>query len=66
MMRTKDGYQVCPRCSGAGCWHCQRKGYTVRCPRCGDVDSQVDDSPNFKCLVCDTKYSKSGQIVETA
>lgn len=64
MMRLKDGYQICPRCGGKGCYRCHRKGYLVSCPVCANSELELftKDGNEFHCLACDARFDKSGTI----
>ena len=64
-MTGKDGKQSCPHCKGDGCWHCNNKGYTVRCPACGCDGQNIQKNGNdFHCLGCGTLFRSSGEIVD--
>lgn len=63
-MRLKNGYQVCPRCGGKGCYRCHKAGYLLLCPACANSEpelfSKIDH--HFKCLGCGIEFLKSGAL----
>lgn len=61
-MRSKDGKSTCIRCGGEGCWACERKGYTIQCPGCGNREGVTQDGNEFRCPQCGVVFGKSGEI----
>lgn len=66
-MWLKNGVQVCNRCGGQGCYHCQRTGIIVMCPACGCRENDQlgkIDGDTYHCSLCGTDFSRSGKIVK--
>ena len=65
-MRLKDGFQVCPKCGGQGCYWCRRTGYMTQCPQCMNIEHEltkkVTDS-TYQCQVCDTEFDRAGRPI---
>jgi hypothetical protein len=67
-MRLKDGFQVCDRCGGGGCYWCQRQGWRAQCPRCANTEPSllVKKDEGIVCLACESTFEKDGNLsVET-
>ena len=62
-MRQQAGQTKCEKCDGGGCYHCERKGYTLACPACMSVYNQAEAETGIRCGVCGVTYSKGGDIV---
>jgi len=65
-MRLKNGFNVCSRCSGRGCYRCQRKGYIVLCPTCAQAEPELTErtGDDYKCLSCETTFTRQGRVVD--
>jgi hypothetical protein len=64
-MRLHDGYQTCPRCSGAGCYRCHKTGHLVQCPICGASEleyTKKQDDDTYRCL-CGAQFDRGGQVI---
>lgn len=67
MYRTvPSGKSTCSRCQGHGCYWCRRRGYNVRCPKCGNVEPEgfTDNSGDFTCLVCGLEFDRAGKEID--
>lgn len=65
-MRSAAGQEECDHCSGKGCYHCQRRGYTVQCPGCANdgLETITQDGDEFLCVQCGTTFGKSGDVIK--
>jgi hypothetical protein len=63
-MRSTGGQTQCDRCTGEGCYHCQRRGYNVQCPGCSnDAPELIGKNENeFRCSICGTVFGKDGTV----
>lgn len=62
-MRTKVGVSQCPKCSGKGCFSCDRTGEVISCPRCGNVNMATKAGNTYTCQACDTPFNQAGETV---
>lgn len=64
-MPLKDGFQVCPRCQGEGCYRCHRKGFLAQCPVCMNSEPELitRGEDGYNCRACGTTFTKGGDIL---
>jgi hypothetical protein len=68
-MRLKDGFQVCQKCGGIGCYWCRRCGWQGQCPTCCNSEPELlekDEEGELTCGACGTVFDKGGQVVKIA
>jgi hypothetical protein len=64
-VRLKDGFQVCPRCGGGGCYWCRKQGWMAQCPRCGNSEPELltKNDDEISCQACNATFEKTGELL---